>query len=197
MGGREAAPFLFSRALPTARVPGVTLMRELRRKGRLREGAVHFPLPISRIPVRMNQPLRDRIARRLESLPDERLYQVLDYVEFLESKYATRQAPPTNVFTRFAETVEDRLRAGRVSATTIAETMTLMNKAMGVLNGVAAAGKSVANDIVGAAASRPAPPASSPATGPTGGAATGPVTTPPAAAPPPTTPPSSSGEHAP
>ena len=103
----------------------------------------------------MNQPLRDRIARRLESLSDERLYQVLDYVEFLESKYAVRQAPPANVFTRFAETVEDRLRAGRVSATTIAETMTLMNRAMGVLNGVAAAGKSVANDIVGAA-TRPA-----------------------------------------
>lgn len=105
----------------------------------------------------MNQLLRDRIVRRLESLTDERLYQVLDFVEFLESKYATRQAPPSNVFTRFAETVEDRLRAGRVSASTIAETMTLMNKAMGVLNGVAAAGKSVANDIVGAATRPPAP----------------------------------------
>ena len=103
----------------------------------------------------MNAPLRDRINRKLETLSDERLYQVLDYVEFLESRYAQRQAPGSNVFQRFAETVEDRLRAGRVSASTIAETMSLMNKAMGVLNGVAAAGKSVANDIVGAA-TRPA-----------------------------------------
>jgi len=121
----------------------------------------------------MNQFLRDRILRKLDTLSDERAYQVLDYVEFLESKYAERQNPSANVFQRFAETVEDKLRAGRVSAATISETMSLMNKAMGVLSGVAAAGKSVANDIVGAASglttpsaplpdgTAPAPPADS------------------------------------
>jgi hypothetical protein len=107
----------------------------------------------------MNQFLRDRILRKLDTLSDERAYQVLDYVEFLESKYAERQNPSANVFQRFAETVEDKLRAGRVSAATISETMSLMNKAMGVLSGVAAAGKSVANDIVGAANSLTAPSA--------------------------------------
>src|SRR5829696_5950636 len=101
----------------------------------------------------MNQFLRDRILRKLDTISDERAYQVLDFVEFLESKYAERQNPSANVFQRFAETVEDKLRAGRVSAATISETMTLMNKAMGVLSGVAAAGKSVANDLVGAASS--------------------------------------------
>src|SRR5689334_25422322 len=106
----------------------------------------------------MNQFLRERILRKLETLSDERAYQVLDYVEFLESKYAERQNPTANVFQRFAETVEDKLRAGRVSAATISETMNLMNKAMGVLSGVAAAGKSVANDVVGAANSFIAPP---------------------------------------
>ena len=104
----------------------------------------------------MNEFLRDRILRKLETLSDERLYQVLDYVEFLESKYAERQAPGANVFQRFAEGMEDRLRAGRVSAATIAETMNLMGRAMNLLGGVAAAGKSVANDIVGAAM-RPGP----------------------------------------
>jgi hypothetical protein len=107
----------------------------------------------------MNQFLRDRVLRKLDTLSDERAYQVLDYVEFLESKYAERQNPSANVFQRFAETVEDKLRAGRVSAATISETMSLMNKAMGVLSGVAAAGKSVANDIVGAANSLTAPSA--------------------------------------
>jgi|RhiMethySRZTD1v2_1073278.scaffolds.fasta_scaffold4257242_1 hypothetical protein len=107
----------------------------------------------------MNQFLRDRILRKLDTLSDERAYQVLDYVEFLESKYAERQSPSANVFQRFAETVEDKLRAGRVSAATISETMSLMNKAMGVLSGVAAAGKSVANDIVGAASSLTTPSA--------------------------------------
>src|SRR5262252_2006407 len=107
----------------------------------------------------MNQFLRDRILRKLDALSDERAYQVLDYVEFLESKYAERQNPSANVFQRFAETVEDKLRAGRVSAATISETMSLMNKAMGVLSGVAAAGKSVANDIVDAASSLTTPSA--------------------------------------
>ena len=107
----------------------------------------------------MNQFLRDRILRKLDTLSDERAYQVLDYVEFLESKYAERQNPSANVFQRFAETVEDKLRAGRVSAATISETMGLMNKAMGVLSGVAAAGKSVANDIASAASSLTTPSA--------------------------------------
>lgn len=99
----------------------------------------------------MNEFLRDRILRKLESLSDERMYQVLDFVEYLESKYAERQNPPANAFSQFIESVEGRLRAGRVSASTIAETVGLMNKAVGVLNGVAAAGKSVASDLYDAA----------------------------------------------
>lgn len=99
----------------------------------------------------MNESLRDRILRRLDTLSDERGYQVLDYVEFLESKYADKTAQTPNLFQRFTEGVEDSLRAGRVSASTIAETMGLLNKAMGVLSGVAAAGKSVASDVMGAA----------------------------------------------
>ena len=73
----------------------------------------------------MNSTLRDRIVRMLETLPDERGYQLLDYVEFLESKYAERTAQSPNALQRFAEGVEDTLRAGRVSASTIAETMGL------------------------------------------------------------------------
>jgi hypothetical protein len=99
----------------------------------------------------MTQHIRDRINRKLDTLAEDRLYQILDYVEYLESKYAQRQAPPPNPLQRFAEGVEDKLRAGRVSATTIAETMGLLNRAVGVLNGVAAAGKSVASDLASAA----------------------------------------------
>jgi hypothetical protein len=96
-----------------------------------------------------NEFLRDRIQRKLATLPDERLYQVLDFVEFLETKYAeAAPATTTNFFQRFAEGVEDRLRAGKVSTQTIAETMNLMHKAVGVLGGVAAAGRTVATDIV-------------------------------------------------
>jgi hypothetical protein len=100
----------------------------------------------------MNEHLRERILRKLESLSDERGYQVLDYVEFLESRYAERPST-ASAFTRFSEAVEDRLRAGKVSASTIAEAMGLMNRAANVLNGAVAAGKSMASDLVGAARS--------------------------------------------
>jgi hypothetical protein len=98
----------------------------------------------------MNEHLRDRILRKLDTLSDERGYQVLDFVEFLESKYAERQSPQANVFTRLTESVEDKLRAGRVSATVIAETMGFLNRASNVLNGAMAAGKSVADGAMAA-----------------------------------------------
>ncbi|MEO8335133.1 MAG: hypothetical protein ABI664_09175 [bacterium] len=102
----------------------------------------------------MNAYLRDKLLQKLETLSDERGYQALDYIEFLESKYAERQVPGTaaagNPLSRFADAVEEKLRAGKVSATAIAETMSLMNKAVGVLNGAAAAGKSVATDLMSA-----------------------------------------------
>jgi hypothetical protein len=100
----------------------------------------------------MNQYLRDKLLQKLETLSDERGYQVLDYVDFLESKYGERQSSTSaaNPLGRFADAVEERLRAGKVSASTIAETMGFMNKAMGVLSGAAAAGKSVATDLMSA-----------------------------------------------
>jgi len=98
-----------------------------------------------------NQYVRDRINRKLDTLSDERLYQILDYVEFLESKYAEKSAPVANVFTRFAEGVEDKLRAGGVAVSTVSETMGFLNKAMGVLNGVAQTTMTVAGDVVNAA----------------------------------------------
>jgi hypothetical protein len=112
----------------------------------------------------MNEHLRDRIVRKLETLADERGYQILDYVEFLESRYAERQSSTASAFTRFTEAVEDRLRAGRVSASTIAEAMSLMNRASTVLNGALAAGRSVANDIVSATRTSANSPSSPPTT---------------------------------
>ena len=98
----------------------------------------------------MNSYLRDKLLQKLDSLSDERGYQVLDYVDFLESKYAERAAAAAaaNPLTRFADVMEEKLRAGKVSATAVAETMGLMSRAMGVLNGAAAAGKSVASDFM-------------------------------------------------
>lgn len=136
----------------------------------------------------MHDILKDRILRRLETLPDERLYQVLDYIEFLESRYAQRQSPGPNVFQRFAEGVEDTLRAGNVSVTAVSEAMGFMSKAMGVLNGVAAAGKSVANDIVATGRAAVTPPRAS-STSPSVPPSAPPAASPSSPTPPPPAPP--------
>lgn len=99
----------------------------------------------------MNPYVRDRITRKLDTLNDERLYQVLDYVEFLESKYAEKPAPVANVFQRFTDGVEDTLRAGGLAVGTVSEAMGFLNKAVGVLNNVAQTTKTVATDVVSAA----------------------------------------------
>jgi len=106
----------------------------------------------------MNEHLRDRILRKLETLSDERGYQVLDYVEFLESRYAERQSPTATTFTRFTEAIEDKLRAGKVSASAIAETVGFMNRAANVLNSALETGKSMASEFVGGTRPPTTPP---------------------------------------
>ncbi len=93
----------------------------------------------------MNQILRDRLLRNLDALPEDKAYMVLDYVEFLESKYAERPAgaPP---FQKVAETLEDTLRAGRVPVTIIKGTMDAVGKAGRFLERVAAAGKAAVDE---------------------------------------------------
>ena len=114
----------------------------------------------------MNDFLKERLLRQLSTLSDDKVYQVLDYAEFLGSKYAEQKPAPPNVFQRFAEGVEDTMRAGKMSASTVAQTMGFLSQAMGVLNGVAAAGKSVAGDLVNAAAGTTALAPSSPPVAP-------------------------------
>ncbi len=88
----------------------------------------------------MNDILRERLLRRLEALPEDKVYQVLDFVEFLESKYAARPAGAP-AFQKVAETLEDTLRAGRVPVNIISGTMDAVGKAGKFLEGLAAAGK--------------------------------------------------------
>jgi len=101
----------------------------------------------------MNDILRERLIRKLDTLPEEKIYQILDYIDFLESKYAPKPSTAPNPLKRFAEGVEDTLRAGKMSANVIGGTMSVMNKAVGVLTDVANAGKSVATEIAGVASS--------------------------------------------
>ena len=93
----------------------------------------------------MNDLLTERVRRKLDTMPDEQAYQVLDYIEFLESKYAQRAAGAP-AFQKVAETLEDTLRAGRVPVTIIRGTMDAVGKAGKFLEGLAAAGKAAVED---------------------------------------------------
>jgi hypothetical protein len=133
----------------------------------------------------MNDILRERLIRKLDTLPEEKIYQILDYIDFLESKYAPKPSTAPNPLKRFAEGVEDTLRAGKMSANMIGGTMSVMNKAVGVLTDVANAGKSVATEIAGVASSvassKPQPPqaAATPAPAPASPSTQTPPTQPP------------------
>lgn len=102
----------------------------------------------------MNESLLQRIQRKLESLSDERGYQILDYVEFLESKFAER-ATPTGIFAKFTETVEDTMRAGKLPIQAISGTMGVMDSAAKVMKGFAAAGKTVVDEAMRASEGQP------------------------------------------
>jgi len=89
----------------------------------------------------MHSVLKERLWRKLESLPEERLYQVLDYIEFLESRYAERPAPPPGGLQKFAERLEDGMRARRVAPKVMLGTMRVMGAAARVVDGVTATGR--------------------------------------------------------
>ena len=94
----------------------------------------------------MNELLRKRIERHLENLTDQQGYQLLDYVEFLETRYGTGARAPST-FERVTEGVEDAMRVGRLPAAAIRETMHAMDSASRLLQRLAEAGKSAVDEL--------------------------------------------------
>jgi len=108
----------------------------------------------------MNDLLKQRINRVLDGLSDERGYQVLDFIEFLDSKYAERSRPG-GIFAKVTEAVEDTMRAGKLPIQAISGTMGLMDSAAKVMRGLAAAGQAVVEEAVKAAESAAKPASTS------------------------------------
>ena len=98
----------------------------------------------------MNDLLKQRITRLLETLDDEKAYQVLDYAEFLNSKYGER-GQPSGILAKITETVENTMRAGKLPIQAITGTVGLMDSAAKVMKGLAAAGQAVVDEAVKAA----------------------------------------------
>lgn len=95
----------------------------------------------------MHDVLRQRLIRKIESLPDAQIYQILDYIEFLESKYAVAENIEASGLQKFAEGLEDKLRRKAVSPNTIREAFQLISAADRVLSGVSSAGRQILNDL--------------------------------------------------
>jgi hypothetical protein len=99
----------------------------------------------------MHEIMRERIWRKLEVL---QLYQVLDYIEFIEAKYAADRARRPDGLQRFAERLEDGMRVREVAPRVISGTIGLMGTAQKVLRSVTDAGK----DILGSGERATPPP---------------------------------------
>ena len=108
----------------------------------------------------MHEVLRQRLLRRIESLPEEQIYQVLDFIEFLESKYARDLKVEATGLQKFAEGLEDKLRQKAVSPSTIREAFQLIAAADRVLSNVSSAGKQILSEL--GATTEDAPPRAKP-----------------------------------
>ena len=95
----------------------------------------------------MHDVLRQRLIRKIEGLPEEQVYQVLDYIEFMESKYASKIDVETSGLLKFAEEVEDKLRRTAVSPGTIREAFQLVSSADKVLSDLSRAGRQIVDDL--------------------------------------------------
>ena len=79
--------------------------------------------------------------RTLETLPEAQLYQVLDYIEFLGSKYAQGPSKEPDVLTKFAERFEDSMRMRNVAPKVIGGALGFMGTAQKFARGVSDASK--------------------------------------------------------
>ena len=104
----------------------------------------------------MNEQLKERILRALEPLADDKGYQVLDYVEFLESRFAER-ANPSNVFTKMTDKAQDLMRAGKMPLDAISGTVGFFDGASKVMKGLANAAQVVVDEASKAAPGFTAP----------------------------------------
>ncbi len=95
----------------------------------------------------MHDILRERLIRKIESLPEEQVYQTLDYIEFLEGKYGTDGAEQTSGLRRFAEKMEDKLRKKSMSPAKLREAFQLISAADRVLQNVSSAGRKLMEEL--------------------------------------------------
>lgn len=82
--------------------------------------------------------------RKIESLPEAQVYQVLDFIEFLESKYAAADMEKqASGLQRLAEGLEDKLRKRAFNPSNLREAFQLLAAADRAISGVTQAGREI------------------------------------------------------
>ncbi|MEC9298622.1 MAG: hypothetical protein VYA38_05020 [Gemmatimonadota bacterium] len=100
----------------------------------------------------MHDILRQRLMRKIETLPEDQVYQTLDYIEFLEGKYGAEDGEEASGLRRFAEVVEDKLRKRSMSPAKLREAFQLLSAADRVLSNVSSAGRKLVEELTPAGA---------------------------------------------
>jgi len=95
----------------------------------------------------VHEVLRQRLMRRIESLPEEQVYQVLDFIEFLESKYARDLTTEASGLQKLAEGLEDKIRKRAMNPNNLREAFQLISAADRVLSSVSSAGRQIIDDL--------------------------------------------------
>ncbi|HEV7587235.1 MAG TPA: DUF2281 domain-containing protein [Longimicrobium sp.] len=95
----------------------------------------------------MHDLLRARLIRHIEALPEAQVYQALDYVEFLSSKYARESLREPGVFQKFSEMLEDKMRGQGLAFGTIKGALGVMGTAGRVVSGITEAGRTVIREV--------------------------------------------------
>lgn len=103
----------------------------------------------------MNDHLKTRIVGKLDTLSDDIGRQVLDYLEFLESKYNRSTRTPSTV-QRITENLEERIGGVRLSDVAAKGTAHVMDAAGKLMEGLAAASHVIAEELEGPASQREA-----------------------------------------
>ena len=96
----------------------------------------------------MNEILRKEIWRKMESLPDDKAYQVLDYINYLQSQYGESDSTAGG-FQRFGEIFQDTMRKRKLPASALKETMKVMGAADRVLSAFRDAGREFLVELEG------------------------------------------------
>src|SRR5215210_2256002 len=95
----------------------------------------------------MHDLLRARLIRHIEALPEAQVYQALDFVEFLSSKYARETLREPGAFQKFSELLEDKMRGQGLAFGTIKGALGVMGTAGRVMSGITEAGRTVIREV--------------------------------------------------